>query len=125
MGSPAMGRAVLAVLVATVLPTVALAASIVLTSTTLGAGSATAARCVSADLSVVQNLSGGNVASVTVGSLPAACGAATLYVTVNNGSTSGSGSATVPAGGGSVVVSLGVAPAAATAEQTDLVLVGP
>jgi hypothetical protein len=106
-------------------PLIALAASVVLTSNGLGAGSASSPRCVSADVSVIQNLSGSNVASVTVGSLPAGCGGATLYVTLNNGSTSGGGSTTVPAGGGSATVTLGSAPAAATVEQIDLVLAGP
>lgn len=106
-------------------PLISLAASIAFTSNGLGAGSASSPRCASADVSVVQNLSGSTVASVTVGSLPAGCAGATLFISVNNGSSSGSGSAAVPAGGGAVTVSLGGAPAAATVEQTDLVLVGP
>ena len=65
------------------------------------------------------------MASVTVGALPPTCGGATLQVTVNNGATTGSGSAAVPAGGGTVTVTLGVAPAVTAGEQTDLVLVGP
>ena len=42
-----------------------------------------------------------NIASVTVGAIPAACGGATLLVTVTVGAATGSGSASVPAGGGS------------------------
>lgn len=82
-------------------------------------------RCTSAGLLVTQNLSAGTVVSVTVASLPSACGNATLQVTVNNGSATGSGSATVPAAGGSVTVTLGSAPAVTASEQTDLVLLGP
>jgi hypothetical protein len=101
------------------------AASLALTSTTLGAATATTPRCTNAGLSVVQNLSVSTVISVTVGGLPAACGGATLQVTVNNGTVNAAGSAAVPAGGGTVTVTLGSAPAVAAAEQTDLVLIGP
>jgi len=101
------------------------AASLGLTSHALGAATVSTPRCVSTGMSVFQNLSGANVASVTVGSIPSACAGATLLVTANNGSATGSGSTTVPAGGGSVTVTLGSAPAATAAETTDLVLVGP
>ncbi len=101
------------------------AASLAFTSDTLGAATATTPRCTAAGLSVIQNLSGTTVISATVGVLPAACGGATLQVTVNNGTVNATGSAAVPAGGGSVTVTLASAPAVATAEQTDLVLIGP
>jgi len=101
------------------------AASLSLTSGTLGAATTATPRCTAAGLSVLQNLSAGTVISVTVGTLPAACGGATLQVTVNNGVTNASGSAAVPGGGGSVTVTLGSAPAVTASEQTDLVLVGP
>jgi len=101
------------------------AASLSLTSGTLGAATTATPRCTAAGLSVLQNLSAGTVISVTVGTLPAACGGATLQVTVNNGATNASGSAAVPGGGGSVTVTLGSAPAVTASEQTDLVLVGP
>ena len=101
------------------------AASLAFTSSTLGAASTATPRCTAAGLSVLQNLSGTTVISVTVSGLPAGCGTATLQVTVNNGAANASGSAAVPAGGGSVTVTLGSAPAVSTTEQTDLVLVGP
>jgi hypothetical protein len=104
---------------------VGLAASLAVTSDALGAGTASTPRCTTAGLTVFQNLSVANVASVTVATLPAACATATLQVTVNNGITTGSGSTTVPAGGGSVTVTLAVAVAATAAETTDIVLVGP
>jgi hypothetical protein len=104
---------------------VGVAASLTFTSGTLGAATVATPRCTTAGLSVLQNLSTGTVISVTVGALPAACGGATLQVTVNNGVTNASGSAAVPGGGGSVTVTLGSAPLVTATEQTDLVLVGP
>jgi hypothetical protein len=101
------------------------AASLAVTSSTLGAASTSTPRCTAAGLSVVQNLSGTTVISVTVSGLPAACGTATLQVAVNNGVANATGSAAVPAGGGSVTVVLGSAPAVSTTEQIDLVLIGP
>jgi hypothetical protein len=101
------------------------AASLAVTSSSLGASTAATPRCTAAGLSILQNLSGATVISVTVSGLPAACGTATLQVTVNNGAANASGSAAVPVGGGSVTVTLGSAPAVSTTEQTDLVLVGP
>jgi hypothetical protein len=82
-------------------------------------------RCASTGPVVTPNLSGANVVSVTVGSIPSACGGASLQVAVNNGAASGTGSATVPAGGGSVTVTLATAVGATAAEEIDLVLVGP
>jgi hypothetical protein len=104
---------------------VAFAASISFSSASLGAGSASTGRCTNTGLSVLQNLSGSNVASVTVGSIPAGCAGATLLVSVTAGATKGSGSATVPAGGGSVTVTLSTTPAVTASELTDLVLIGP
>jgi hypothetical protein len=104
---------------------VGLAASVSLTTGTLGAATTATPRCTTAGLSVLQNLSAGTVISVTVGVLPVACGGATLQVTVNNGVTNASGSAAVPGGGGSVTVTLGSAPLVTSTEQTDLVMVGP
>jgi hypothetical protein len=101
------------------------AASLAVTSSSLGAATTATPRCTAAGLSILQNLSGATVISVTVSGLPAACGTATLQVTVNNGAANASGSAAVPVGGGSVTVTLGSAPAVSTTEQTDLVLVGP
>jgi len=101
------------------------ATSVNLSSGTLGAARAATPRCTNAALTVFQNLSAGTVASVTVGGLPVGCGGATLQVTVSNGATSGSGSISVPAGGGSVTVVLGSAPLVAAAERTDLVVIGP
>ena len=104
---------------------VGVAASLNLASSSLGAATTATPRCTSAGLTVLQNLTAGTVASVTVGGIPAACGGATLQVTVNNGVTNSGGSAVVPGGGGSVVVTIAVPPVVTASEQTDLVLVGP
>jgi hypothetical protein len=104
---------------------VALAASLSLSGNSLGAATASTPRCTAAGLGVLQVLSGSNVVSVTVGSLPSGCGGATLQATLNNGTTSSSGSTTVPAGGGSVTVTLGAAVALSQVDEIDLVLTGP
>jgi hypothetical protein len=104
---------------------VGLAASIVLSSGSLGAARTATPRCTNAGVSVSQNLSSGTVISVTVAGLPAACAGATLQVTVNNGTANSSGSATVAAGGGSVTATLATAPALKLADEIDLVLTGP
>jgi hypothetical protein len=101
------------------------AASLLASSTSLGTAVVSVPRCTTAGLSVVQTLSGANVASVTISGLPNACGNATAQAGVHNGTTSGNGSATVPAAGGAVTVTLGVAPAAGTVEQIDVILTGP
>lgn len=118
-------RIVAVILVTATGAVIGAAASLSFASDTIGAATTATPRCTTAGLTVLQNLSVGTVISVTVGALPAACGGATLQVTVNNGLTNASGSAAVPGGGGSVTVVLGSAPAVTAAEQTDLVLVGP
>lgn len=118
-------RAAAAILLTATGAAVGAAASLSFTSGTLGAATTATPRCTAAALTVFQNLSAGTVISVTVGVLPAACGGATLLVTVNNGATNASGSAAVPGGGGSLTVTLGSALAVSVSEQTDLVLVGP
>jgi hypothetical protein len=101
------------------------AESLSVTSASLGAAALSVPRCTSAGLRVIQTLSGANVSSITVSNLPAGCGNALLQAAVNNGSTNGTGSSTVPVGGGSVTISLAPTPAAGTYEQTDIVLTGP
>lgn len=116
----------LTVLGATVLGgAIALAASLGFNGRTLGMAAVSTPRCTSAGLGLIQNLSASTVVSVTVSSLPSACGSATLQVTVNNLLTSSSGSATVPGGGGSITVTLGTPVAITAVEQIDLVLTGP
>jgi hypothetical protein len=121
-----MWRALLALALLTVAgATVGSAASISVTTGAVGAAMVVVPRCTTTGLLVVNNLSGSNVASVTVSSIPAGCAAATIQAAVNNGTTSGSGSATVPAGGGTVTVSLSSTPAATTNIQTEILFTGP
>jgi hypothetical protein len=127
MPRPSMRHRVglLTFVVPTLLAGIGAATSLTLTTASVGAASAATPRCTTAGLTVIQNLSGTTVVSVTVGNLPAACGGAVLQATVNNGTTVGSGSATVAAGGGSLTISLGVAPAVTVSELTDLIVTGP
>jgi hypothetical protein len=119
-------RRILAILVLSAVGLVAgFAASMTVATGSLGAARMAVPRCTATGLAVIQNLSGSTVISVTISSVPSACGNGTLQVTVNNGATTGSGSATIPAAGGSVTVTLGTAPAVAAAEETDLVITGP
>jgi hypothetical protein len=104
---------------------IGLADSLNLGSESLGASGVSAPRCTTGALTILPVLSGSNVASITVATLPSACGGATLQASVNNGSASATGSATVPAGGGSVTVPISGRPALTVAIQTDIVLVGP
>jgi hypothetical protein len=101
------------------------AASLNASTGTLGAVKQSVPRCTTANLLVVNNLSGSNVASVTVSSIPASCASATIQAAVNNGTANGSGSSTVPAGGGSVTVTLGTAVAVTTNIQTEVLMTGP
>ena len=101
------------------------AASAALTVRTLGAASVATPRCTNAGLAMIPTLSGSTVSSVSVGGLPAACGGATLRVTVNDGTVAGSGSATVPVVGGSLVVTIASSPTLTTHVEIDAVLEGP
>jgi hypothetical protein len=122
---PSIRSVAVAALLIALAATTAFAASLSLGGGSLGMASTSTPRCTTAGLGLIQNLSGSNVISVTVSNLPAACGSATLQVTLNNLTTSSGGSATVPAGGGSVTVTLAAAVAMATTEEIDLVLTGP
>lgn len=101
------------------------AATLPFSTGSLGAAKVTVPRCTTGATSTTSNLSGTSVVSVTVGNLPAACGGATIQVAVNNGAASSTGSATVPAGGGSVTITLAATVAVATTMQTDVVMSGP
>jgi hypothetical protein len=101
------------------------AASVALSTQTVGMARVGVPRCVTGASTVLSNLSGSSIVSVTISGLPSACGGATAQAAVNNGTTSSSGTATVPAGGGSVTVTLATAVAASTTYQTDVVLTGP
>ena len=105
--------------------TTGLAAGLAGASRSLGSAGAAVARCDPDGFSVVQNLSGTNVVSLTVGGIAAGCGGGTMQVTLHNGSASSTGSATVPGGGGSLTVSLAPSIAATVAERVDIAVTGP
>ena len=116
---------------AAVLVTVALfasqgfASSLPTATKKLAASSAPVARCDTDGVSILQNLSGANVASVTVGNIASACGGATLSLTLSNGTTSSSGSGAVPSGGGSMTVTLAAAVALKDSDRIDVAIAGP
>ena len=121
-----LGRVAAGIALATIVgASAAVAAGLTWASGTLGAVDVSVGRCTTAGLSVLPNLTGSSIASVTVAALPAGCGNASLKLTVNNGSANSSGTATVPAGGGNVTVTLAATVAVTTQVQTDLVLTGP
>jgi hypothetical protein len=118
-------RLILLVALAPVGAAVALAASLTLNGDAIGAASISTPRCTTAGLAIVENLTVSNVVSATVTNIPASCANATIQVTVNNLVTSSGGSATVPAGGGSVTVTLAAPVALAAVNAVDLVMTGP
>jgi hypothetical protein len=121
-----VGRCALALfLVAGFSASLASAASVSFAARSLGFAAVTVPRCTSSALDVTPVLTSANVSGVAVSGLPAACAGATLLLTVHNGTTSGAGSAVVPAGGGSVTVTLGSPTALATSTRVDLLLQGP
>jgi hypothetical protein len=101
------------------------AASLGSGSQSLGGNTAAVGRCDSDGVGILQNLSGANVVSVTVSQIASACGNASISVAVNNGTANSSGSNTVPAGGGSITVTLGSAVAAKDGEEIDVSINGP
>ena len=122
-GVAAMGAAVLGA--AVLFASLGFASSLPTATKKLGASSAAVARCDTDGVTVLQNLSGANVASVTVGSIASTCGGATLSLTLNNGTTSSSGSGAVPAGGGSMTVTLAAAVALKDSDRIDVAISGP
>jgi hypothetical protein len=105
--------------------TIGNAASLSTGSKSLGAQGAAVPKCDTDGFTLVQNLTASNVVNVTVGGIAAACATATMSLTVNNGLTNSSGSATVPAGGGSLTITLALPVLVTDAEQIDVSVVGP
>jgi hypothetical protein len=101
------------------------AAGLPSTSKTFGSGNTSVSACDTDGVSIIQNLSGANVVSVTIGGIAPACGGGTLSVAVDNGTVSSSGSGAVPGGGGSMTVALVAAVAAMAADEIDLTISGP
>jgi hypothetical protein len=78
---------------------IASAASLGLTTSKLGAGSATVSGCTASSLTATRNVdNSGNVTQVNVLSVPQACAAETLAVTLENSSHTGLGSASTVIG---------------------------
>jgi hypothetical protein len=84
----------------------ALAANLSTSSQTTGAGTSATTRCDNDGFSSIFELTSTDVSSVDVSDIASTCGSKTANVTVTNGTTTGSGSATIPAGGGSVTVTI-------------------
>lgn len=120
-----MRRIALLVLAVSLLAEPALAASLVHTSDSIGAATVATPRCTSAGLTVVPVFTVATVSGIAVSGIPAACGGGTLQGAVNNGLTSSTGSIAVPAGGGSVTVTLDLAVALTPGVQVDALIVGP
>lgn len=103
----------------------AFAASLTVNGARLGAGSADV-RCDPDGVTVVQAISGSNVASVVVGGIAPACAGGAVSVTVRNSTSSSSGGpVTVPAGGGTVTVALSSAVRLKDAHSVAVLVVGP
>jgi len=94
-------------------------------SRTLARGSAVVPRCDVDDINMIPNVPTTSVVSVTVSSIDAGCATGTLSVTVRAGASFSTGSATVPSGGGSVVVTLASSVAMTQTMTIDAAISGP
>jgi hypothetical protein len=84
------------------------AATLALGSKALSAGNASVTSCGVSSLSSIRSVdNGGNITSVVVSGVPAACAGETLSLTLANssGASLGSASAVIPAGGGAITFS--------------------
>lgn len=115
-----------ALLAAALFATVGHASSLSTAAQGLGAGKSAVARCDADGVTTTQVLTVNNVTSVTIAGIAAACGTATLSVTVNNNAGSNStGSAVVPGGGGSMTVALAAGVPMKDSDQVDVTITGP
>ena len=101
------------------------AASLALSAGSLGFATVSVPRCTNAGLTVTPVLTASTVTSVTVSTFPPACGGATMAVTVDNGTTTGTGSVVIPGGGGSVSVPITGTAALLASARVDFVILGP
>ena len=92
---------------------------------TVGAGRAGVARCDTDGITVTPVLTGSNVTVVAVAGIASACGTGSLSATINNGTTSSTGVATVPVGGGSMTVTLASAVGMKDSDEIDVAITGP
>src|SRR5207245_1632471 len=103
----------------------AFASSISTSSKTLGSGTTTISRCDTDGVATTFGyslISPYPITSVTVSGISSACAGKTVYVTIKNALTISSGSAVVPAGGGTVQVN-GLSIAESDATQTEISVV--
>jgi hypothetical protein len=98
-----------------------------MTSGALGAGSTSTIVCPTTGVSLIQTVSSSKVASVTVGSIPSACGGGSIYVTVYDGTTVGTtGAQTIPTGGGTMsALAVSPQPNASASNQSSILIKGP
>jgi hypothetical protein len=105
------------------------AATLATASSPLSSGNASVTSCGVSSLSATRTVdNSGNVTQLSIPSVPSACGGATLSVTlVGSGGTSlGSASATVPAGGGTMnFSSFGATVSAASLVSYSYAVTGP
>jgi hypothetical protein len=102
-----------------------LASNLTGSSKTLSAGSGAISRCDTDGASLVSNnslIAPYPIVSVTVSDVAAACGGKTVKVTMSNGTSDASGSAVVPAAGGSVTVTLAPSLAPGDAMRTEALI---
>jgi hypothetical protein len=98
----------------------AFAASLSSATGTVSAGKATVGRCETTGVTTMYNLVTTTVSTVTISNIDSPCGGATLKITVNNGITFSSGTATVPGGGGSATATLAVAVALTQSMENEI-----
>jgi hypothetical protein len=103
------------------------AATLALGSKTLSAGNASVTSCGVSSLSSIRSVdAGGNITSVLVSGVPAACAGETLSLTLadSGGQPLGSASAVIPAGGGSMTFTSFSAVSAASVKSYQYAVAG-
>ena len=117
----ALGAATVALVLSVV---VGHATSLSTGSGSLGAGKATVSRCDSDGFTVVPTVVGTatTVSGVAVSGIASGCAGQTLSAAVNNGTTSSTGSAVVPVGGGSVSITFAAAVTGTQGMQFDVAI---
>lgn len=112
------------------------AASLGISSASLGAGGASVQRCDTSPsssspftktINLGSGANAGKVVSVTIGDVASACGGGQMTVVLTNasGAKVGDGSAGVPSGGGSVTVPIDEQPSVGSVRDVHVAVVGP
>lgn len=102
------------------------AAGLSTTSDGVGAAAVSLPRCTTVGQSVVETITSTNITGVTVSGISATCAGGTLAATVNvGGGSTGSGTVTVPAGGGTASVTISPAVAFVGNAEIDTEITGP